>query len=97
MYIILNKIYYAHHLWKYNTPIEEYELNVIKRYFPYHEIINPNGYIEQNRDEEIIMNYYLLKTDTGEYVESYLNEVYREQDDDDCPVLSNEDEDGNYE
>ena len=38
-----------------------------------------------------------IKTDTGEYVESYLNEVYREQDDDDCPVLSNEDEDGYYE
>ena len=55
MHIILNKIYYAHHLWKYNTAIEEYELKIIKRYFPYHEIINPNGSIEQNRDEEIIM------------------------------------------
>ena len=51
----MNKKYYAHHLWKYNTPIEEYELNLIKRYFPYHEIINPNGYIEQNREESVIM------------------------------------------
>ena len=51
----MNKIYYAHHLWKYNTPIESYELDLIKRYFPYHEIINPNGYIEQNREESIIM------------------------------------------
>jgi len=51
----MNKIYYAHHLWKYNTPIEEYELMLIERYFPYHSIVNPNGRIEQNRDEEIIM------------------------------------------
>lgn len=51
----MSKIYYAHHLWKYNTPIEEYELSVIKRYFPYHEIINPNGHIEQNREEPEIM------------------------------------------
>ena len=51
----MNKIYYAHHLWKYTTKIEEYELEVIRRYFPNAEIINPNGCIEQNRDEEIIM------------------------------------------
>lgn len=37
-----------------------------------------------------------IKIDTGEYVESYLNEVYRDPEDEDCPVLSNEDEDGNY-
>ena len=51
----MNKIYYAHHLWKYNTPIEEYELSLINRYFPYHTIINPNGHIEQNREESVIM------------------------------------------
>ena len=49
------KIYYAHHLWKYNTDIEKYELDIIKRYFPYDEIINPNGYIEQGREESEIM------------------------------------------
>lgn len=49
------KIYYAHHLWKYNTKIEEYELEVVKRYFPNAEIINPNGYIKQDREESIIM------------------------------------------
>lgn len=49
------KIYYAHHLWKYNTKIEEYELEVINRYFPNAEIINPNGYIKQDREESIIM------------------------------------------
>lgn len=35
--------------------IEEYELMLIERYFPYHSIVNPNGCIEQNKDEEIIM------------------------------------------
>lgn len=51
----MNKIYYAHHLWKYDTEIEKYELDLIKRYFPYDEIINPNGYIEQGREEPKIM------------------------------------------
>lgn len=49
------KIYYAHHLWKYNTDIEKYELDIIKRYFPNAEIINPNEHIEQGREESIIM------------------------------------------
>lgn len=56
----MNKIYYAHHLWKYNTKIEEYELEVIKRYFPNAKIINPNGYIEQGREESIIMKDCLI-------------------------------------
>lgn len=37
------KIYYAHHIWKYNTKIEEYEIELIKRYFPNKVILNPNG------------------------------------------------------
>ena len=51
------KIYYAHHLWKYNTMIEEYELSIIRRYYPQEEvkIINPNGYINQNNTEAQIM------------------------------------------
>lgn len=34
-------IYYAHHQWKYFTEIEEYELSVIRRYFPHADIFNP--------------------------------------------------------
>lgn len=34
-------IYYAHHQWKYNTPEETYELNLIQRYFPNAKIFNP--------------------------------------------------------
>lgn len=40
------KIYYAHHIWKYDTYIEYYELDIIKENFPNSDIINPNGYLE---------------------------------------------------
>lgn len=35
-------IYYAHHQWKYGTPVEIYELDLIKRYFPNANIFNPS-------------------------------------------------------
>ena len=50
------KIYYAHHIWKYNTVIEKYELELIKNYFPCADIINPNGVIDQSKTEESIMD-----------------------------------------
>ena len=51
------KIYYAHHQWKYNTEIEQYEINLIKSKFPQYKIINPNGGINfVNKDEENIMD-----------------------------------------
>lgn len=34
-------IYYAHHQWKYNTPEETYELDLIRRYFPLGKVFNP--------------------------------------------------------
>lgn len=49
------KIYYAHHLWKYGTEIEAWELDIIRQRFPGCEIINPNGAIEQGRPAEDIM------------------------------------------
>lgn len=51
-------IYYAHHQWKYYTEIEEYELNVIRRYFPHAKIFNPSTDLlsKDCGDEEIIMN-----------------------------------------
>lgn len=44
----MNKIYYAHHLYKYNTKIEEYELDLIKNLLAKYEILNPNGDIEHD-------------------------------------------------
>lgn len=35
-------IYYAHHRWKYNTKVEDYEYELIKRYFPKARIFDPS-------------------------------------------------------
>ena len=37
----MHSIYYAHHQWKYGTTVEQYELDLIKRYFPNDKIFNP--------------------------------------------------------
>lgn len=34
-------IYYAHHQWKYGTKIEEYEIDLIRHYFPLSKLFNP--------------------------------------------------------
>ena len=34
-------IYYAHHQWKYGTKVEEYEIDLIRRYFPLSKVFNP--------------------------------------------------------
>lgn len=52
------KIYYAHHTWKYGTPIEDYELQVIRDCFEkdsYFEIVNPKETLPQNSPEHEIM------------------------------------------
>lgn len=35
-------IYYAHHQWKYGTQVEQYELDLIRGYFPNATIFNPS-------------------------------------------------------
>lgn len=49
------KIYYAHHVWKYGTPIEDYELECIKKKFDSAEIINPRTSLPQDRPESVIL------------------------------------------
>lgn len=39
-------IYYAHHMWKYGTNIEKFELDLIHTKFKDSTIINPNGDID---------------------------------------------------
>lgn len=48
-------IYYAHHRWKYNTDIENYEIGLIQKWLPPAQIINPNGHVNQNQSEEDAM------------------------------------------
>lgn len=49
------KIYYAHHVWKYGTPIEDYEIECIKKKFEDAEIINPRTLLPQDKPESEIM------------------------------------------
>ena len=57
------KVYYAHHIWKYDTPIENYELNCIKQRFEGAEIINPRTNLPQNLSESMILDtaYGMIK------------------------------------
>ena len=57
------KIYYAHHQWKYGTKIEEYEFDLIKRYFPHAVIFNPATDLKSKDfgDEAIIMDECISK------------------------------------
>ena len=50
-------IYYAHHQWKYNTQVESYELELIRRYFPNARIFNPSVDLIHTKEdgEEIVM------------------------------------------
>lgn len=50
-------IYYAHHQWKYNTQVEIYELDLIRRYFPNAKIFNPSVDLTHTKEdgEEVVM------------------------------------------
>lgn len=50
-------IYYAHHQWKYGTQVEQYELDLIRRYFPNAKIFNPSVdliHIKEDGEEAIM-------------------------------------------
>lgn len=51
----MSKVYYAHHIYKYGTQVEEYELSLIREYYPDAEIINPATAFEQQTAESEIM------------------------------------------
>lgn len=70
------KIYYAHHIWKYNTPIEEYEINLIKEHYPSAKIVNPNGGLRHTRK-----HLKLSKMTEEKIMEICLEEVRR------CDIL----------
>lgn len=51
------KLYYAHHVWKYGLPIEEFEIQCINRQFKDAEIVNPRTTIPQDQPESVIFDY----------------------------------------
>jgi len=60
------KIYYAHHIWKYGTSIEVFELSVIKNGFDFEdefEIVNPRDTLSQGISESEIMKQAFLVID----------------------------------
>lgn len=57
---VLNPIvYYAHHMWKYNTSEETKEIESIESKFENSIIINPNGWINQCGNEKYVMGLCL--------------------------------------
>ena len=62
-------IYYAHHQWKYHTPVEGYELDLIRRYFPNAKIFNPSADLKTKSDsEEEIMKECLSTVEKSDIV-----------------------------
>ena len=61
--IDIKKLYYAHHMLKYNTKEEKQEIELIEKKFPNFLIINPNEWICQDNSEQAIMNqcYHFVK------------------------------------
>lgn len=62
------KIYYAHHIWKYGTQIEDYELSLVKQIFPNATIFNPSTDIDQSESEENIMKRCLVEVRKSDIV-----------------------------
>ena len=63
-------IYYAHHQWKYGTQIEQYEIGLIKRYFPGDTIFNPATELttDHSLGEEAIMDECLERIRNSDIV-----------------------------
>lgn len=63
-------IYYAHHQWKYHTPVEGYELDLIRRYFPNAKIFNPSSDLKtaEGGSEEEIMKECLSTVEKSDIV-----------------------------
>lgn len=62
-------IYYAHHQWKYGTKVEQYELDLIKRYFSHATIFNPSVDLKiKTTNEECIMEECLAKVNESDII-----------------------------
>ena len=62
------KIYYAHHVWKYDTPIENFEIKCIERQFKDAVIVNPRTTIPQDQPENVILDYAYKALDDCEAI-----------------------------
>lgn len=62
------KIYYAYHVWKYDTPIENFEIKCIERQFKDAVIVNPRTTIPQDQPESVILDYAYKALDDCEAI-----------------------------
>ena len=60
------KVYYAHHMWKYGTKIEEYEMALIAQRFPEATIFNPAVGIPKELNEEEAMKLCLSEVESSD-------------------------------
>lgn len=65
---MLMKIYYAYHVWKYDTPIENFEIKCIERQFKDAVIVNPRTTIPQDQPESVILDYAYKALDDCEAI-----------------------------
>ena len=71
-------IYYAHHQWKYGSQVEEYELDLIRRYFPNAKIFNPAVDLVSTKEdgEAVVMEECLSTVENSDiFVFSSVNET----------------------
>lgn len=60
------KVYYAHHQFKYGTKTEQYEIDLIARKFPNCKIFNPSTDISQSMSTPDIMRVCISKVNKSD-------------------------------
>ena len=67
--IIVSRVYYAHHQWKYGTKVEEFEIEMIRTSFPKMSIFNPATDLKTNElSEDEIRRQHLKEIDDSDLV-----------------------------
>lgn len=68
-YIIVSRVYYVHHQWKYGTKVEEFEIEMIRTSFPKMSIFNPATDLKTDGlSEDEIRRQHLKEIDDSDLV-----------------------------
>ena len=67
--IIVSRVYYVHHQWKYGTKVEEFEIEMIRTSFPKMSIFNPATDLKTDGlSEDEIRRQHLKEIDDSDLV-----------------------------
>ena len=67
--IIVSRVYYGHHQWKYGTKVEEFEIEMIRTSFPKMSIFNPATDLKTDGlSEDEIRRQHLKEIDDSDLV-----------------------------